>query len=50
MTACDWNDVGVYFERTFEYAFPAGEHGKSLDCVTSFLSASPRNIRSGIAF
>jgi hypothetical protein len=37
------------FERTFECG-PAGEHGNSLDYDTSFLSASPRNIGSGIAF
>jgi serine/threonine protein kinase len=49
--ACGWNDVGVYSVRTnVRIAVLPGEHGKSLDCVTSVLSASPRNTRSGIAF
>jgi hypothetical protein len=49
--ACDWYEVGVYSVRTnVRIVVPASEHGNSLDCVASFLSASPRNARSGIAF
>ena len=49
--ACDWNHVGVYSVRTnVRIILSRGEHGKSLDCITTVLSASPRNTRSGVAF